>query len=153
MSMLPSGQALSSSLSLTVTLSAAQGTEPSISDCIEVLLSGRMLWLKGTIFVKIKQNSWNCVDFEKCFNYFTHQPQFPSFLPLFWSLQPPSPNTSIIHSSESSHAESIKPGMFLQQDQAPRHCVSRLSKTFHHREWAPKLSSCTRFLKFLLALT
>lgn len=91
---------LSSSLYLTVILSTAQGTEPSISDCIEVLLSGKMLWFKGTIFVKIKQNSWNCVDFEKCFIYFTHQPQFPSFLPLFWSLQPPSPNTSIIHSSE-----------------------------------------------------
>lgn len=55
--MLSSVQALSSSLSLTVILSGVQGTEPSVSDCIEVLLSGRMLWFKGTIFVKIKQNS------------------------------------------------------------------------------------------------
>lgn len=55
--MLPSVEVLSSILSLTVLLSAVQGMEPSISDCIEVLLSGRMLWYKGTIFVKIKQNS------------------------------------------------------------------------------------------------
>lgn len=153
--MLSSVQALSSSLSLTVILSAVQGTEPSVSDCMEVLLSGRMLWFKGTIFVKITKFLKLC-RFGKMFQLFytsTTVSLLSSLVLVPSTALPQHIYHSLLRKEESSHGESIKPGMFLQQDQAPRHCVSRLSKTSHHREWAPKLSSCTRSLNFLLVLT